>query len=110
MAAAVALTGIWSNDFPPPGSSDTELIEFTDGALISYDPQAHLLTASLPAGSAIDVTADAVRIIGNVAITGDVSVTGTVIADTDVTASGISLKSHTHSGVQAGGANTGQPQ
>lgn len=59
---------------------------------------------------------------GNTAMTGNNSVggsqsvsgtsqsTGTISSDADITASGISLTSHTHSGVQTGGANTGGPQ
>lgn len=39
-----------------------------------------------------------------VTIAGDVTVTGDVVAD------GISLKSHTHGGVQAGAASTGAPE
>ncbi len=42
--------------------------------------------------------------------TGDINVTGTVTATTDVVGGGISLNSHTHSGVQSGGSSTGGPQ
>jgi len=34
---------------------------------------------------------------------------GRIDADVDVTGAGVSLKGHTHSGVQAGGGNTGKP-
>jgi phage gp45-like len=48
---------------------------------------------------------------GSGAITGvSVDVTGTVAADGDVTAGAISLGTHTHTGVQAGGSSTGGPQ
>lgn len=40
---------------------------------------------------------------------GDISTTGEIEADTDVIGNGISLKHHVHSGVTAGGSNTGQP-
>jgi hypothetical protein len=48
---------------------------------------------------------------GGATITGNVDITsGTVtVAGGDVVADGISLKTHTHSGVQAGGDNTGGP-
>ena len=35
--------------------------------------------------------------------------TGSINATDEVTASGINLSTHTHSGVQSGGSNTGQP-
>jgi phage gp45-like len=48
---------------------------------------------------------------GSGAITGvSAALTGNVTADGDVTAGAISLNSHTHTGVQAGGSSTGGPQ
>ena len=41
--------------------------------------------------------------------TGDATVAGTLTATTDVVGGGKSLKNHVHSGVAAGGANTGPP-
>lgn len=40
---------------------------------------------------------------------GPVTATSTIVAETDVTGGGVSLKNHTHGGVQAGGSNTGPP-
>lgn len=45
-----------------------------------------------------------------VTLTGSLHVSGTVTAEKDVVAAGISGKGHTHGGVQAGGASTGQPE
>lgn len=115
LGGGVVLRGIPSDAFPPAASTLEELILFEDGARIAYDPEAHKLTAHLPAGSTIDVTADQVNITGNVAITGDIAidgqatVTGKLTADDDVIGGGKSLKSHKHGGVQAGGAQTGAP-
>lgn len=39
----------------------------------------------------------------------DTQATGTITAAVDVIADGVSLKNHTHSGVQPGGGNTGPP-
>ena len=49
---------------------------------------------------------------GGMAISGGsgASVTGSMTVTDDVTAGGISLMTHTHSGVQPGGGSTGQPQ
>lgn len=44
-----------------------------------------------------------------VTISGDLQVAGTVTAATDVVADGVHLKTHTHSGVQAGGGSSGPP-
>jgi phage baseplate assembly protein V len=75
---------------------------------------------------AASVTIDApqTNVTGNLTVTGlitgnqgittsggnGVQVTGNVSVNGDVTADGISLKSHTHSGVQPGDGNTGAPQ
>lgn len=110
IAGAIFLPGITRDDFPPAGSTLEHVIIFADGARIAYDPEAHVLTAQLPAGSTADITADQVNITGNVAIDGDVTVTGTLTADTDVVGSGKSLKGHKHLGVTAGGGVSGVPQ
>lgn len=96
VTAAIALTGVHSDANPPAGDSTRALIRFADGAVIAYDPESHLLEATLPDG-------------GMAKITGDLHVTGTITADIDVIAAGKSLKTHKHTGVQAGGAQTGAP-
>ncbi len=115
LAGGVVLRGIPSDAFPPAGDSAEEVLLFKDGARIAYDADAHRLTAQLPAGSAIEVTADTVTINGDVTIAGDVSIDGaatvtrTLTADDDVVGGGKSLKGHTHGGVQAGAAQSGPP-
>ncbi|MES2905021.1 MAG: phage baseplate assembly protein V [Pseudomonadota bacterium] len=103
LGLAVALRGIPSNSFPVAGTTLEELIEFSDGARIAYDPESHRLTATLPAGSTVAITAETVT------IDGDVTVTGTVTADVDVIGGGKSLKTHRHSGTQPGGGQSGPP-
>lgn len=51
----------------------------------------------------MDLGGGTLRIIGKLYVDGDIEVTG------DVTASGISLKHHTHGGVQPGSADTSEP-
>ncbi|PNU06468.1 phage baseplate assembly protein V [Novosphingobium guangzhouense] len=104
LAAAIALIGIEQDAFPLPAWGLTEGVEFEDGALITYDPEAHALTAILPAGGTAAIEAP-----GGVTIRGDVTVEGTITTSGDVIADGISLKSHKHSGVQAGAAQSGPP-
>ncbi|WP_313335777.1 phage baseplate assembly protein V [Sphingobium yanoikuyae] len=110
IAAAIALVGIWSDAFPPPGSTLAELVEYADGARVGYDPEAHALTAILPAGATALVEAPGgLTIRGPVRIEGDVDLQGGITATDDVTAAGISLKSHKHGNVQAGAAQSGPP-
>jgi hypothetical protein len=47
--------------------------------------------------------------IGNITAVGNIDLEGSINATGDVVGSGISLRTHTHSGVQPGGGNTGQP-
>ncbi len=103
LGLALALRGIPSDSYPPAGSTLEELIEFSDGARIAYDPESHTLTAALPAGSTVAITADTVT------IDGDVTVTGTLTAEVDVIGAGKSLKTHRHSGTQPGGGQSGPP-
>lgn len=122
IGAAVAITGIVQDAFPPLGNSAAEMIEFADGAKITYDPEAHELVALLPASGTVDVTADGgitlrgdvtiegnLTTNGNAAITGDVTVDQTLTAAEDVIADGISLTTHKHGQVQAGSAESGTP-
>ncbi len=110
LAGGVALLGIYSDAFPPPGSTLAELVEYADGAQIGYDPVAHALTAILPAGATALVEAPGgLTIRADVTIEGNVMLKGGITADDDVVASGISLKGHRHKDVQAGAAQSGPP-
>lgn len=104
IGAAVALRGLASDAFGPLGDSLTEIVEFLDGARLSYDPEAHGLVIALPSGGAVRVVAS-----GGVRIEGDLACTGTISADGDVQTNGISLKGHHHDKVQAGAALSGGP-
>lgn len=116
--AGLVLVGLFSNSFPAPSSDpDLVLMQFPDGALLSYHHGTHRLVAVLPSGGTAHVEADGgLTIVGDVTITGNVSIegnafaTGTVTGETDVVGSGISLKGHKHGGVVAGSAKTGGPE
>jgi phage baseplate assembly protein V len=125
LAAGAVLAGIFSDAAPAPaaGTADNVVMEVDDGAVIIYDKAAHKLSATLPAGGIVDVTAPGgvtiagdvtitgkVSVTGNVAIDGKTSVTGKISSDDDVTAGSISLFNHKHGGVQSGGSLTGSPQ
>jgi phage baseplate assembly protein gpV len=96
IGAAIALGGIACNAFPVPGDGVTDLVRFRDGAVLSYDPQAHVLAFALPDG-------------GKLALTGDLAVSGAITAQGDVTGAGISLAAHRHGGVQGGNGQSGGP-
>ncbi|AXF77910.1 phage baseplate assembly protein V [Erwinia tracheiphila] len=77
------------------------------------------LSASAEGGA--EITAPEIVLNGNVTINGNLSqgmgssggsanINGPVTVKSDVTAAGISLSSHVHSGVQSGSSNTGKPQ
>jgi len=118
IGAAVALPGIVLDAFPPVGDDATEVIQFADGARISYDPVGHILEAVLPAGgealiqSPGGLTIDAaggITLRGDVTIEGDVQVEGEIQSTGDMIADGTSLTNHTHSGVSSGGGSSGPP-
>jgi len=106
----LVVVGLYSDANPPPSNDpDVVQMDFPDGASISYNHATHALAVSLPAGGTATIDAPDVTINGNVAINGDVTITGTATASEDVIGGGKSLKGHKHSGVQAGGAQTGAP-
>lgn len=96
---AVVLVGLFSDAFPPPSDNPEQLVTvFPDGARLAYDWQAKRLEAVLPDSGTVRLVAP-----GGVTIEGDVTVTG------DVVAGGVSLRRHTHGGVDTGGGNTAEP-
>lgn len=83
-------------------SATSTQLRSDDGAtVIELDPAAHTLKLTAPDGTAINA---------DTTINGALHVTGAITSDADVTASGISLKSHKHPGVQSGSSVTGSPQ
>ncbi len=119
LAAAFCFGAIASEANPPAGNSLRELMIFSDGAIAAYDPEAGEMELLLPEGGklrilaagGVEIEASAgVTIKGPVSIEGDVSIQGSAEATGDVKAGAISLKTHKHIGVQAGGGVTGVPQ
>lgn len=104
IGAAVAMRGLSSDAFPALGDSLAEIVEFMDGARLSYDPEAHVLSVTLPDAGAVRIVAP-----GGLSVEGDLDCTGTITATVDVLADGISGKGHRHNGVQSGAAISGGP-
>lgn len=111
LAGGIVLLGLWSDANPAPTSvSNLVLIEMPDGAVIGYDHTAHSLHIVLPkGGTATLVAPGGATITGDVTINGNLSITGKAEASEDVIGGGISLKNHKHTGVTAGGAQSGTP-
>ncbi|MBF6689292.1 phage baseplate assembly protein V [Acinetobacter baumannii] len=128
------LYGFYNDDHPAPSDDLNKKIRmFADGCVIAYDVSSHHLSAVLPSGGTAVLTADGgvtvngdttingnLQVNGSTAMTGNNTVggsqlvqgsshsSGTFSSDGDVTASGISLTSHTHPGDSGG--TTGGPQ
>ncbi|PXA36050.1 phage baseplate assembly protein V [Acinetobacter baumannii] len=128
------LYGFYNDDHPAPSDDLNKKIRmFADGCVIAYDVAEHHLSAVLPSGGTAVLTADGgvtvngdttingnLQVNGSTAMTGNNTVggsqlvqgsshsSGTFSSDGDVTASGISLTSHTHPGDSGG--TTGGPQ
>jgi len=108
--AAVALLGIYSDANAAPSSSAAlHAVHYPDGTLVTYDHQAHELTATLASGgratinadhcavNAQDVTVHAEQIAvnaptttwtGNIAMTGNIQLTGGLAATGSMAAAG----------------------
>lgn len=65
--------------------------------------------ANITASESATIDTPETTITGNLSVGGDATVTGTVEGGEVQTAGGIVLSSHIHSGVTAGGANSGPP-
>lgn len=95
---------LYSDENGAPSDKPGGLIRFEDGSEVFYDPETHTLEAVLCAGGKAIITAPA-----GLTINGDVTVNGKIDASGDVKAGNISLQQHKHSGVQAGGTQSGVP-
>jgi phage baseplate assembly protein V len=106
------LIGSLSSDANPhPANDSSTLIKFSDGASIGYDPQGNALFAILPAGGTVSIEAPGgICFKGDLDVDGEIRATRKITSDDDVLAAGKSLKTHTHSGVQAGGGFSGPPK
>ncbi len=110
VAGAIALLGVSSIANPAAGNALREIVQFGDGAVLAYDPEAHALEALLPGGATARIVADGgISFVGPVAIEGALTVTETIVAQQDVTGAGVSLQHHKHGLVKAGTDQSGEP-
>ena len=105
----VILGGLPSSAMAPLFLGLKNAIRFSDGAQITYDPQAGELTVETP--GSVKVAAPSITIDAQTTtINGDVDVQGKLTASDDVIAAGKSLKGHKHLGVTTGSGISGAPQ
>lgn len=97
LSDGVAFVGLTSQARPLAGVSTTSTqLRSDDGAtVIDLNPAAQTIALTAP---------------GGITMTGPVQVNGAVIATGNVTAGGIDLEHHVHTGVQSGQATTGPPE
>ena len=111
------LGAYYSKANPPPDLGEHRHVSrYGDGAVISYDEEAHALHATLPNGGTATLSADGgitlngpVTINGETTINGNASIKGKAEATEDVIGGGVSLKTHPHKAVMAGSALSGPP-
>ena len=131
------LPAIYSDDFPAPSASPQAYhISFSDGAVVEYEPETGALTvsgiktAAITATTSINATAPNITVTASSKITLDTPevvctnklTTGSLevkkggnmagnITHTGgaFTSNGVQVDTHTHGGVQTGGANTQKP-
>lgn len=139
LTAGFVLGGIYTTTYPAQSASgDLAKIKFKDDTKVTYDRALHTLTIDLPtSGSTLNITVNGnatisatgnalVEAEGNATVSAgniakveagtrvsltapEVKVNGSMVVTGDVTAGGISLKTHKHGGVQSGGSQTGTP-
>lgn len=139
LSAGFVLGGVYTTAYPAPSTSpEVAKMLFKDGSSATYDRALHSLTLDLPtSGSSLSVTVNGnvtISATGNALVEADgnatvsagsvarieagsqiqmvapaVSITSTVTVSGDVTAGGISLKTHKHGGVQGGAGQTSTP-
>jgi len=111
-AARGMIIGSLSSDAHPHAAKDGSMrIEFDDGTWLSYNPATGEFTLQLASsGKATIVAPGGIRLVGPVTVEGDLDLQGEMTATGDVVADGKSLKTHTHTGVQAGAAFSGPPK
>jgi len=77
LSNAIIVCSIPSVDFPGTApDANVHKKEFSDGAIISYDKATHTLSAELPAGATVNITAT-----GGITFSGDLHVAGNITSD-----------------------------
>lgn len=117
LANGIVVTGVFSDHVPANGNrAGLHRRTYADGTVIEYDSIAHHLNATLVDGGTTNlISKGGINLVGDITHQGDYiqtgnqTVTGQVQVSIDVIAAGVSLVKHPHSGVKAGGDQSGVP-
>ena len=117
LANGIVVTGVFSDHVPANGNrAGLHRRTYADGTVIEYDSIAHHLNATLVDGGTTNlISKGGINLVGDITHQGDYiqtgnqTVTGQVQVSIDVIAAGVSLVTHPHSGVKAGGDQSGVP-
>lgn len=93
-------------------TSAAQLRSLDGSTLVEMNPTAKTLTLTAPNGATVNANTTingTLHVTGVITCDDDITSAKTVTGQTDVVGGGKHLKTHVHSGVQAGGSNTGQP-
>lgn len=111
LSQGVIIGAVAQNAYAAPAQGKQWGKRFSDGTTMTYDPESHALSVSAGQSPVTVICQKATIKAECITLdTPDVTCTGNLTAAGDVTADGISLKNHTHNGVQPGGGSTGKPQ
>ena len=117
LANGIVVTGVFSDHIPANGNrAGLHRRTYDDGTVIEYDSVAHHLNATLVDGGTTNlISRGGINLVGDITHEGDYiqtgnqTVTGRVDVSIDVVAAGVSLVKHPHTGVRAGGDQSGAP-
>lgn len=103
LTTAFVLPAIFSNDNPPPSTSDDALVTvFPDGARFEYEPDSGQLL--------IDGVKSVVLNADTLTLNTAVNINGPVTQQSgNLSSNGVVVHTHQHGGVQSGGSNSGGP-
>lgn len=116
LANAIPVVSLYSDHNPSPSTNPNEIrIRYNDTDFCSIDVVNSQLTMHVSqitnqAATSIVWDTPSATLTGNLQVGGSIDCGKSISASDEVTANGIKLTAHTHSGVESGGSSTGQPQ
>lgn len=116
LANAIPVVSLYSDRNPSPSTDPNEIrIRYNDTDFCSIDVANSQLTMHVSqitnqAATSIVWETPSATLTGDLQVNGSIDCGKSITAAEEVTANGIKLTAHTHSGVESGGSSTGQPQ
>lgn len=116
LANAIPVISLYSEHNPSPSTDPNEIrIRYNDTDFCSIDVVNSQLTMHISqitnqSSTSIVWDTPSATLTGDLQVNGSIDCGKSITAAEEVTANGIKLTAHTHSGVESGGSSTGQPQ